>query len=117
MHEHVATALAVTMAADVLFDIVPNRWLEEERRRMRLPEWTRPVIPAVKVASASGLFLGLRRPALGRITSNALIGYFLLAIGAHVRVRDHPVRVVPAAAMLAWTIVARTVFAPAEIDG
>lgn len=100
------------LAADVIFDVVPNRWLDEERRRMRLPAWTKPTIPAVKVAAATGLWLGRRRPALGRRTSEALVVYFLLAIGAHARVRDHPVRAVPATAMLAWSAAARSAFVP-----
>jgi hypothetical protein len=46
----------------------------------------------------------VRRPALGRLTSAALVVYFLLALGAHARVKDHPLRFVPAAGMLAWSI-------------
>ena len=104
------TPLATALALDVLFDVVPNRWLHEERRRLRLPGWTKAAIPAAKASSAIGLFAGRRRPALGRRTSEALVVYFVLAVTAHVRVHDHPVRAVPAAAMLLWSASVRSSF-------
>ncbi|HMC51628.1 MAG TPA: DoxX family protein, partial [Acidimicrobiales bacterium] len=58
---------------------------------------------AVKSASAAGLLVGLERPRLGRLTAKALVAYFTLAVGAHVRIKDRPLRYAPAVAMLSWS--------------
>ncbi len=46
------------------------------------------LFPVIKFAAAAGLAGGLWIPGLGLLTSVALVAYFLLAIGAHVRARD-----------------------------
>lgn len=46
------------------------------------------LFPVVKFAAVIGLVLGIWLPGLGLVTSIALVVYFLLAIGAHVRARD-----------------------------
>jgi len=66
----------------------------------------RLVLGLVKVGSAVGLLAGLHRPPLGRLTATVLVAYFIAAIGFHVRAKDTLVRHVPAAAMLAWSLLA-----------
>ena len=48
-----------------------------------------------------GLLSASRFPALARLTTAMLTLYFVLAVGAHLRVRDRIVNVVPAASFLA----------------
>ena len=64
------------------------------------PESIRPVLPAVKAASALGLLSARWFPGLARLTTAMLTLYFALAVGAHVRVRDKVGNVIPAAALL-----------------
>ena len=66
-----------------------------------VPENIRPVIPVVKAAAAVGLLSITRFPALARLTTAMLTLYFVLAVGAHVRVRDKVLNGLPAAAFLA----------------
>ncbi|MRG59065.1 hypothetical protein GE115_04160 [Agromyces sp. CFH 90414] len=46
------------------------------------------VMAPLKFAAAAGLVLGIWVPFLGLLTSAALVAYFLVAIGMHVRARD-----------------------------
>ena len=46
------------------------------------------VFPVIKFAAVVGLVAGTWVPWLGLVTSVALVAYFVLAVGAHVRVRD-----------------------------
>jgi len=103
----------VVQVGDAIFNAVPSQWLKDDFDHLRIPQEMRPLFPAVKSASAMGLYLGLRRPALGRLTAAALIVYFALALGAHARVKDPALKAVPAAGMLAWSIVAFRAFSGA----
>jgi hypothetical protein len=75
------------------------------------PDGVRQVLPAVKGAAAVGLLSVKWFPGLARLTTAMLTLYFVLAVGAHVRVRDKPVHALPAAALLA-TFAAMTVKGP-----
>jgi hypothetical protein len=66
-----------------------------------IPENIRPVFPVVKAAAAVGLLSVTRVPALARLTTAMLTLYFILAVGAHVRVRDKLTNIIPAATFLA----------------
>jgi hypothetical protein len=46
------------------------------------------VLPVLKLAAASGLLIGIWFRPLAIVTSAALVLYFLLAFGAHLRARD-----------------------------
>ena len=107
-------ALASVQLGDAVFDSVATEWLRDDLERLRVPWRLRPVFPIVKTASALGLLAGLRWPRLGRLTTNLLVVYFLLALGAHVRAQDKAVRYAPAAAMLGWSIRARRLFDTSE---
>jgi hypothetical protein len=65
-----------------------------------VPDNIRPVLPVVKGAAAVGLLSVSRFPALARLTTAMLTLYFVLAVGAHVRVRDKVVNGLPAAVFL-----------------
>jgi hypothetical protein len=59
------------------------------------------VLPPIKVAAAVGLASARWFPGLARLTTAMLTLYFVLAVGAHVRVRDKAANAAPAAAFLA----------------
>lgn len=65
------------------------------------PDSVRRVLPVVKGASAVGLLSVTRFTGLARLTTAMLTLYFVLAVGAHLRVRDKLVNALPAAALLA----------------
>ncbi|WP_258723602.1 DoxX family protein [Cellulomonas sp. NS3] len=46
------------------------------------------VLPPLKLAAVGGLVLGLVVPYLGALTCGALVAYFVVAVGMHVRARD-----------------------------
>jgi hypothetical protein len=46
------------------------------------------ILPPIKFAAAAGLVAGIWIPFLGLVTCAALVAYFLVAIGMHVRARD-----------------------------
>ena len=98
-----AFRLAVVQIADAAFNAIPNEWIKNDLDHLGFPEDLRIVFPVVKSASAVGLVAGLRWPRLGRVTSTALVAYFLLAMAFHARAKDRPARYAPAAVMLAWS--------------
>jgi hypothetical protein len=107
-------ALAGVQVADAAFNLVPSRWIEADLEHLQLPQDLRFLFGTVKAASAAGLVVGLRFPTLGRFTARALIGYFVLALVAHVRIKDKPVRYAPALAMLGFSAMALRCFPKAD---
>jgi uncharacterized membrane protein YbjE (DUF340 family) len=57
-------------------------------RRVGVPEERLNLLAALLLAGAAGLIAGLWWPPVGVAAAAALVAYFLLAIGAHVRARD-----------------------------
>lgn len=98
-----------------LVDGVPNDWAEAEFSHLRLPISFRVVLPAIKSASAAGLLLGLKWPALGHLTARALVAFFVGALGAHARVRDRPIRYAPALVALGWSALAVRCYPPTSV--
>ena len=92
-----------------------KKWTKEDLDHLEFPERLRFVFPILKAASVMGLLGGLRWNRLGRLTGLALIIYFVLAVGAHVRVRDSVTKSSPAVVMLAWCYVAWRAFAQASL--
>ena len=93
--------LAAFHAIDAVACAVQVAPVKEVLDRVGLPDNIRPVIPVVKAAAAVGLLSIIRFPALARLTTAMLTLYFVLAVGAHVRVRDKVVNGLPAAIFLA----------------
>jgi hypothetical protein len=93
-----------------------KRWTKEDLDHLEFPERLRFVFPIVKALSVMGLLGGLRWSRLGRLTGLALVVYFVLAVGSHVRVRDSAARSSPAVVMLAWCYLAWRVFARRSAD-
>jgi hypothetical protein len=98
-------ALAALQAADAVACAIPLPPIEKSLDSVGVPANIRWVFPSVKAASAVGLLAGHRYPPLGRLTTAMLTLYFVLAVGAHLRVRDRPINFVPAAGFLVfWAV-------------
>jgi hypothetical protein len=95
--------LVLVQVADGAFSAAAKEWVNADLEHLRLPLHLRFAFPVIKTASALGLLAGLRWHRLGRVTAVCLVAYFVLAVGAHVRVRDATFKAVPALAMLAWS--------------
>lgn len=95
------TVLAVLQAGDAVACIGPIKPIEKALDDVGLPREIRPVIPAVKAAAAVGLLSVHRSPRLARLTTLMLTVYFVLAVGAHLRVRDWSVGLAAASSFLA----------------
>ncbi|MFJ4701172.1 DoxX family protein [Streptomyces sp. NPDC088768] len=81
-------ALALVQLVDAVLSLRPVGFVRDCLTDVGLPRrWWR-LLPVVKAASAAGLVAGIRWHWLAVLTSAALVLYFLLAIGAHVRARD-----------------------------
>ncbi len=93
--------LAVFQAGDAVACAIPLPVLTKVLDDLRVPLEVRPVLPIVKAASVMGLLSVTRFPALARLTTALLTVYFVLAVGAHVRVRDRWFKAIPAASFLA----------------
>lgn len=94
-------ALAAFHAGDAVACAIKVAPITKVLDTVGVPENVRPVIPVVKGAAAVGLASVTRFPALARLTTAMLTLYFVLAVGAHVRVRDKVVNGLPAALFLA----------------
>lgn len=105
------TALAAFQAGDAVACAIPLPFIAKALDDLRVPPDLRWLLAAVKAASVVGLLSARRSPGLARLTTAMLTLYFVLAVGAHVRVRDRPVNAIPAATFLA-TYAAMTVKGP-----
>lgn len=104
-------ALAAFHAGDAVACGVQVAPIKKVLDTLGVPDDVRRVLPVVKAAAAVGLLSVTRFPALARLTTAMLTLYFVLAVGAHIRVRDKVVNTLPAATFLA-TFAAMTVKGP-----
>jgi hypothetical protein len=81
-------ALAGMQAADAALCIRPPGFIRACLDGVRFPPRWRWVFAPIKAAAAAGLIAGIWYPPLAVLTCAALVLYFLLAVGAHVRARD-----------------------------
>lgn len=93
--------LAAFQAVDAVACAIPVAPIAKTLDALNVPQDIRWLLPASKAASALGLLSAGRFPALARLTTAMLTLYFALAVGAHLRVRDRLVNVIPAASFLA----------------
>jgi DoxX-like family len=94
-------ALAAFQAVDAVACAIPVAPVAKTLDTLGVPQEIRWILPASKAASAIGLLSASRVPALARLTTAMLTLYFVLAVGAHIRVRDRIVNAIPAASFLA----------------
>jgi hypothetical protein len=94
-------ALAVFQAADAAACAIPLPLITKALDQLGVPLDVRWILPVSKAASVVGLLSAGRFPALARLTTAMLTVYFMLALGAHIRVHDRVVNAIPAAFFLA----------------
>jgi hypothetical protein len=92
--------LAAFQAVDAVACAIPITPIAKTLDSLGVPQDIRWLLPVSKAASALGLVSASRFPGLARLTTAALTLYFVLAVGAHLRVRDRIVNVIPAASFL-----------------
>lgn len=81
--------LAVVQAVDAALCVKPVDWpVAQCLRGVNFPQRWWWVFPWIKTAAALGLLAGIWVPALGAVTAVALVLYFALALGYHVRARN-----------------------------
>lgn len=80
---------AVAMASAATLSLVRHRLVVAAADVVELPRSWVPRLGALLGAGAVGLIVGFALPVLGVVTAVALVLYFLAAVGAHIRVRDH----------------------------
>lgn len=104
-------------AADAAFDAIAlypiaeatswgdwaKKWAKQDLDRLSFPERFRFIFPIIKTASVVGLLVGFRWRTLARFTAQALVAYYILALGFHVRAKDRAFYYVPAVGMLVWS--------------
>jgi DoxX-like family len=93
-------ALAAFQAGDAVACAIPLPQITKALDQYGVPQSIRWVLPVAKAASVIGLLSASRIPALARLTTAMLTVYFVLAVGAHIRVRDRIVNALPAASFL-----------------
>lgn len=93
-------ALAAFHAVDAVACAIPLPVVAKTLDELGVPRSIRWVFPVVKGAAAVGLLSVRWFPAVARLTTAMLTLYFALAIGAHLRAGDSPVKAVPAASFL-----------------
>lgn len=104
-------ALSALHAGDAVACAIPLPLVAKFLDQLGVPVNVRWIFPIVKGAAAVGLLSVFRFPGLARLTTAMLTAYFMLAVGAHVRVGDKPIKIVPAALFLA-TVAVMTVKGP-----
>ena len=107
--------LAAVLAGDAVFDSYARQWVEDDLDRLQVSQDVFPIIVAAKSAATVGLLVGLRRRPIGYLASLLLVVYFGLAVGAHARVRDEPLRWLPAIGMLVWCVRVHHAFRGGEL--
>ena len=93
--------LAAFQAVDAVACAIPIAPIAKSLDTLGVPLGIRWLLPSAKAASVVGLLSASRVPALARLTTAMLTVYFVLAVGAHLRVRDRIVNIIPAASFLA----------------
>jgi hypothetical protein len=104
-------ALAAFQAGDAVACAIPIPYIAKALDNLGVPPNIRWILPMVRAASVVGLLSVTWLPGLARLTTAMLTLYFVLAVGAHIRVRDRVVNALPAASFLA-TFAAMTVKGP-----
>ncbi|MDQ2708416.1 MAG: DoxX family protein [Actinomycetota bacterium] len=81
-------ALAAGQAVDAALCVKPPSVIQDCLNAVRFPRRLWPVIAPTKAVSAVGLIIGIWWLPLAIVTCVALVVYFVLAVGAHLRARD-----------------------------
>ncbi len=92
--------LAAVHAVDAVGCAIEVPFIMKSLDDVDVPVRMRPLFPVVKAAAAIGLASIVRFPGLARLTTVMLTLYYILAVGAHIRVGNR-FKAIPAASFLA----------------
>jgi hypothetical protein len=93
-------SLAAFQFADAAFSRRPLWFVEQCLQDVRFPRPYWWVFTPLKAAAGAGLVAGLWVPYVGAVTATALVVYFVLAVGSHLRVADIGRNLLSATALL-----------------
>jgi len=79
--------------------------LKEEFAAYGLPDWVFPIVGILKVGAALALLAGIVVPGLVKPAAMIMAGLMVGALTMHVKVKDSPKKSLPAAVMLALSLV------------
>lgn len=96
--------LAFFCATSALADFRGVPQILQTMERLRMPVRIVPALGVAKLAAAGGLLIGLGIDRLGTFTALCLSIYFVLAVGAHLRVKDAVTETIPAFVMLGLSV-------------
>jgi hypothetical protein len=100
VHVVLSIVLALMCLTSALADFRGIPQILQTMERLRMPIRIVPALGVAKAAAAGGLILGLAVDRLGTFTALCLTAYFVLAVGAHLRVKDALTETIPALVML-----------------
>ena len=83
-----APVLAAFQFADAAFSRRPLWFVRQCLEDVRFPRRYWGIFTPIKAAAGAGLLAGLWLPYLGAVTAAAMVVYFVLAVGSHLRVGD-----------------------------
>jgi len=95
-----AIVLAVICLASAGADFARVPRVVQSLEHLNVPTRIMPVLGAIKVVGALGLFIGLGADWLGSAAAAGFVLYFLAATGLHLRARDAVANLAPAAVLL-----------------
>lgn len=99
-----AIGLAFLCATSALADFRGVPQILQTMERLQMPVRIVPALGVAKLAAAGGLLIGLGIDRLGTFTALCLSIYFVLAVGAHLRVKDAVTETIPALVMLGLSV-------------
>ncbi|WP_341975927.1 DoxX family protein [Microbacterium sp. LTA6] len=105
--------LAITLltaalnGAIAVLNLIGHDYPKSQADQMRIPHSLLPVFGTMLGAGSLGLVVGLAVPSLGIAAAAGFVIYYLVALGAHFRVRDF--RLIPWATMFALACAALAV--------
>jgi DMSO/TMAO reductase YedYZ molybdopterin-dependent catalytic subunit len=99
-----APVLAAVQLADAVFCAIPPSFVTRCLDDVGLPPRYRALLAPFKLAAAGGLVAGLWVHGVGAVTAAAVAAYFVLAVAAHLRVRDIGLNMFNASVILAFSV-------------
>jgi hypothetical protein len=105
-----APVLATVQLADAVFCAIPLRFVTRCLDDVGLPLRYRPLLAPLKLAAVAGLVAGLWVEYLGAVTAASIAAYFVLAVAAHLRVRDIGRNMFNASVLLAFSVLTLATF-------
>jgi hypothetical protein len=96
-----ALALAAFQTADLVVSQVSPKYGADHLDHLGVPQWLRPVLPAIKLWAVALLVATATRPRLRSRVAAALVAYYSSAVAFHVASGDETRQLAPAAACAA----------------